>query len=195
MNDQLALSMRGSTSNARDFMGDLATHGFARIQIDSLHPDFRHLTDSGLRDLSATLRRNGLRAGGVDFLLHPTDWESDADQSLAGFARAMKISSSLGRVPVSVCIPPKEEITEIVVALGSEAGVLIAAHGSTPLENPRIGWGLPVALLAKEENPMESLAGATFGPIALRLTGNVAGTTTLEIDEETTSDNNCLNFG
>ena len=42
-----------------------------------------------------------------------------------------------------------------------------------------------MALLAKEERPMRTLAGATFGPIALRLSGDVLERTTLEIHSDT----------
>ena len=185
MSDQLAVSMRTTSSNARDFMGALSSHGFGRIQLDSLHCDFHNLTNSGLRDLASTLQRNGLKPSGVDFLAPPTNWETDSDQTLTGFGRAIEIASSIGRVPVSVCIPPRDEIIDAIVASGTEVGVLIAAHGAKPLNNPQIGWGLPVSLLAKEDRPMEALAGASFGPIALRLTGNVIESSTIAIDEET----------
>ena len=185
MKDQLAVSMRSTTSTAREFMHDLAASGFSCIQIDAQHADFQDLTVSGHRDVAATLRRSGLRAGGVDFLASPQRWESNADQTLSGLKRAVALATSIEHVPVSVCVPPDEDIIEAVITVGIEAGVLPIAHRSTPFDNPNIGWGLPVALLAKEEQPMKTLAGAAFGPIALRLSGNILGSTTLGIDEDT----------
>lgn len=177
--------MRSTTATAREFMRDLASSGFGCIQIDAQHADFQDLTDSGRRDVAATLRRSGLRAGGVDFLATPRNWESNADQTLSGLKQAVALASCVEHVPVSVCLPSDEEIIEAVISVGIGAGVLPIAHGSAPLENPNIGWGLPIALLAKEERPMKVLAGAAYGPIALRLSGNILGSTTLGIDENT----------
>ena len=185
MTDHLAVSMRASSLSARECMNRYSEHGFARIQIDSLHPDFHDLTDSGRRDLVATLRRNGLRASGVDFLTTPTTWEQHIDETIGGFVAAISMAEVLGRVPVSVCVPEDEEIIETVIAIGAAAGVLVAANCTLPLENPNIAWGLPLALLAKEERPMQTLARATFGPIALRLSGDVLDRTTLEIHNDT----------
>ena len=61
MTDQLAVSMRASSLGVRDCMGECSLHRFERIQINALHPDFKDLSDSGRRDVVATLRRNGLR--------------------------------------------------------------------------------------------------------------------------------------
>lgn len=185
MTDHLAVSMRASSLSARECMYRYSEHGFGRIQIDSLHRDFHDLTESGRRDLVATLRRNGLQASGVDFLATPAIWEEHMDETIGGFGAAIAIAEVVGGVPVSVCVPEDEEIIETVIAIGAAAGILVAAHSTLPLENPNIGWGLPLALLAKEERPIRTLAGATFGPIALRLSGEVLNRTTLEIHNDT----------
>ena len=185
MTDQLAVSMRASSLGVRDCMGECSLHRFERIQINALHQDFKDLSDSGRRDVVATLRRNGLRASGVDFLVPPAIWEKGGDQALAGFGVAVSIAEAVGRVPVSVCLPEEPEIVETVIATGIGAGVLVAAHASMPLENPNIGWGLPISLLAKEDRPLRTLAESTYGPIALRLSGDIQGRTTLETNDNT----------
>ncbi|MDP7009603.1 MAG: hypothetical protein QGI78_08545 [Phycisphaerales bacterium] len=185
MNPKLAVSMRTTSLKAKDFIDEVSTLRFGKIQVDALHSDLDQLTESGRRDLCSTLRRSGLRASGVDFFVGPKDWETHLEATLAGFGSAIAIAGELGRVPVNICVPDREDIVEAAVWAGAEAGVLVAAHRAAPLANPNIGWGLPVALLAKEERPMRALAGATFGPIVLRLSGEVRGKTTLELHTET----------
>jgi hypothetical protein len=185
MKEHLAVSMRASSAHARSFFSDLSLHGFGNVQLNALHHDFSSMSDSGRRDLASTLRRNELRASGVDFLALPSNWESEPEQTLMNFGAAVSISEALGRIPVSVCIPDNEEIVEAVVAAGLGTGILVAAHRCAPLSNPNIAWGLPTALLAKEERPMRTLAEASFGPLALRLSGEVVGRSALETNAET----------
>lgn len=185
MTEHLAVSMRASTALARPFFGELSMRGFGNVQVNALHQDFASMTDSGRRDLASTLRRNELRASGVDFLILPSSWESEPEETLMKFGAAVSISVALGRIPVSVCVPDNEEIVEAVVSAGIGTGILVAAHRCVPHANPNIAWGLPTALLAKEERPMRTLAEASFGPLALRLSGEVVGRSTLETNEET----------
>ena len=92
MKEHLAVSMRASSAHARSFFSDLSLHGFGNVQLNALHHDFSSMSDSGRRDLASTLRRNELRASGVDFLALPSNWESEPEQTLMNFGAAVSIS-------------------------------------------------------------------------------------------------------
>ena len=182
MEDHVSVSMRAAEGSARDIMQEVSASGARGIQLDALHRDFVDLSSSGRRDLVATLRRSSLRASGIDFLIPPTTWEDDPDQTLQAFEDAVAIAEVVGNVPIGACLPDDQEITTSALAVGHRCGVLVSTHGVSPPLDPQIGWHLPVSLLAKEDRPMKILAEAPLGPLAIRLTGEVVSDTTLEID-------------
>jgi hypothetical protein len=182
MEDQVSVSMRSSKGSSREIMQEVTACGARVIQLDSMHADFCDLTSSGRRDLAVTLRRFGLRASGVDFLVPPSSWEEEPDKTLQAFKDAVAIAEAVGNVPVGTRMPDEHGVTSIALAVGHRYGVLVSTHGVAPPSDPQIGWHLPVSLLAKIDQPMKSLAAASLGPMAVRLTGDVVGETTIEID-------------
>ena len=182
MEDYVSVSMRVADGSAREIMQDVAACGAFGIQLDATHTDFCDLSSSGRRDLAVTLRRTGLRASGIDFLVPPTMWVEEPDQTLEAFKDAVAIAEVVGNVPIGACLPDDQEITKSAIAVGHRSGVIVSTHGVTPPEDPQIGWHLPISLLAKEDRPMKTLAEAPLGPMAIRLKGDVVCDTTLEID-------------
>lgn len=182
MKDHVSVSMRSAEGSARDIMQEVSACGARGIQLDAMHSDFVDLSSSGRHDLLATLRRSSLRASGIDFLIPPTTWVDEPDQTLQAFKDAVAIAEVVGNVPIGACLPDDHEITTSVLAVGHRCGVLVSTHGVTPPHNPQIGWHLPVSLLAKQDRPMKTLAEAPLGPMAIRLKGDVVCDTTLEID-------------
>jgi len=182
MEDHVSVSMRSAEGSARDIMQEVSACGARGIQLDAMHSDFVDLSSSGRRDLVATLRRSSLRASGIDFLIPPTTWVDEPDQTLQAFEDAVAIAEVVGNVPIGACLPDDQEITTSALAVGHRCGVLVSTHGVTPPQDPQIGWHLPVSLLAKQDRPMKTLAEAPLGPMAIRLKGDVVYDTTLEID-------------
>jgi len=187
MKDQVALSMRSGKRTAREMMQEVATCGAKRIQLDALHPDFAGLSVSGRRDISATIRRNGLLASGVDFLLPQSAWEQDPESTLHRFTEAVAIAEVAGNVPVGTLLPEEGEIAKNAIQIGHGSGVLVSTHrNSTRQMTPLVGWNLPIVLLAKTDRPLKALAQASYGPMAVRVKGEVVGgvdSSTLEIAE------------
>jgi hypothetical protein len=182
MKDHVTVSMRSASGSAREIMQEVTACGAYGIQLDATHNDFLDLTLSGTRDLAATLRRTGLRATGIDFLIPPTVWVDAPDQTLQAFSDAVAIAEGVGNVPVGTCLPDDPEITTSALTIGHRCGVLVSIHGVVPPQDPHIGWHLPVSLLAKEIRPMKTLAEAPLGPMAVRLKGDVVGESTLEFE-------------
>ena len=182
MEDQVSVSMRSGEGSVREIMREVAACGAQGIQLDAMHNDFFDLSSSGLRELAVTLRSTGLRASGVDFLVPPTSWEEEPDQTLQAFKDAVSIAEVVGNVPVGTRIPDDHEITASALSVGHRSGVLVSTHGASPPSDPQVGWHLPVSLLAKVDHPMKSLATATLGPMAVRLKGDIVDETTIEIE-------------
>ena len=174
--------MRSSEGSAREIMQKVTACGTRGIQLDAMHGDFSDLSASGRRDLAVTLRRSGLRAVGVDFLVPPSLWEDEPDQTLQAFKDAVAIAEVVGSVPVGTRIPDDHAITATALSVGHSCGVLVSTHSASPPSDPQVGWHLPVSLLAKVDQPMKTLATAPLGPMAIRLKGDVVGESTLQID-------------
>ena len=67
MEQVIAVSMRANTGSAKKVLKQIASNGVRCVQLDALHDDFVDMTESGLRDVAATMRGLGVRACGVDF--------------------------------------------------------------------------------------------------------------------------------
>ncbi|MAI67555.1 MAG: hypothetical protein CMJ26_06735 [Phycisphaerae bacterium] len=182
MYQEIAISMRAGGGNARDVLQSMCDSGVQRVQLDALHQDFAELSNSGWRDLASTLRRLGLRASGIDFLVPPSWWEEQPERTLQAFANAVAMSEAIGNVPIGTRFDETNEAAESAIAAGQQAGVLLSRHGTIPPEDPQVGWHLPLALLAKEQRPMKTLVEAPQGPMAIRLRGAIVGDSTLEFE-------------
>jgi len=180
MAQEIAISMRSGTGTAREVLQAMSDCGIQRVQLDVLHEDFVDISSSGWRDLASTLKRLGLHASGVDFLVPPTWWEEQPERTLQAFTNAVALSEAVGNVPIGTRLDETSEVAQSAVSIGQHAGVLLSTHGALPPEDPHIGWHLPLALLAKEEKPMKTLVEATCGPMAVRLCGEIVGDSTLE---------------
>jgi hypothetical protein len=180
MTQEIAISMRAGTGTVREVLQAMSDSGVQRVQLDVLHEDFTDISSSGWRDLASTLRRLGLHASGIDFLVPPTWWEEQPERALQSFTKAVELSEAVGNVPIGTRLEETSEVAESAIAIGQHAGVLLSTHGAMPPEDPQIGWHLPLALLAKEEKPMKTLVEASCGPMAVRLCGEIVGDSILE---------------
>lgn len=182
MEQEIAMSMRASQGSAREIFQMLSDAGVIRVQLDALHEDFLKMSNSGWRDLSSTLRRFGLHATGVDFLVPPSWWDEKPEQTLQAYIESVAMAEAVGNVPVGICIQEGSEAVESAIAIGQRSGVLLSKHGTTPPKDPQVGWYLPLAMLAQEDRPMKTLVEAPCGPMAVRLRGEVSGDSTLEFE-------------
>ena len=131
--------MRSGNGTARELIREVADCGARVIQLDALHKDFNGISKSGRRDLTATIRRNGLRSSGVDFLVPQSDWELHPDRTLQAFSDAVAIAEEVGNVPVGTLLPEEGEITMNALLVGHHSGVLVSTHGTAPPKDPQIG--------------------------------------------------------
>lgn len=162
-------------TSPRQAMQQIAELGFDAIQLDAtmqgLRP--RELDGTARRDLVAILRRTGLRAGGLDFFIpadHYTDPEH-VDRAVQSACAAITLAGDIGRVPVSLNIPPQglePRVIDELTTVAQGCGVWLAMHGSSDaaefsgwlgeVDSDYIGAGMdPAALLAARYNPVESL--------------------------------------
>jgi hypothetical protein len=182
MEQVIAVSMRTNTGSAKKVLKQIASNGVRCVQLDALHDDFVDMTESGLRDVAATMRGLGVRACGVDFLVSPEMWEEAPERTLDAFSRAVAIAEVVGNVPVGTRMAKESEITESAISIGQQSGVLLSSHGTNPPQDPQVGWHLPLALLSKEENPLLALVKANHAPLAIRLRGEIVDETSLEYE-------------
>jgi hypothetical protein len=182
MDQETAISMRAGNGTAREILQSMGDGGVTRVQLDALHEDFVDMSKSSWRDLASTLRRLGLRASGIDFLVPPMWWEDQPERTLQALICAVGMSEAIGNVPIGTRFDETSEVAENAIAVGQHAGVLLSMHGIAPPEDPQVGWHLPLALLAKEQRPMKTLVEAKQGPMAIRLRGEIVGDSTLEYE-------------
>src|SRR5690606_35381914 len=84
--------------------------GFRFIQLSATHPGLRprELDQSARRDLLATLRRRERSPAGVDLWIPPEHFADAAqvDRAVAAAIAAIELAADLGRVPLSLALPP-----------------------------------------------------------------------------------------
>ena len=146
----------------------VADAGFTSVQLDATMPALRPrvLDRSARRDLSATLRRSGLAASGLDFFIpaeHYRDMQHIERATEAAHA-ALELAADLGRLPLSVNLPVTDADPQVISDLLSAAdglGVVIAVHHEAAPED-LVQW------LAAHD---EGLVGAGLDPAACSLRG------------------------
>ncbi|MDP7005214.1 MAG: hypothetical protein QF718_03275 [Phycisphaerales bacterium] len=183
MEPDISISLRSNSGSARTMLQAISESGVRSVQIDYLHEDFSDMSVSAYRDLASTLRRLGLRASGVDFLVPATLWDEEPERTLLSLNSVVTMSTALGNVPIGTLIPEESELASSAKKITQQSGVLLSAHGSTPPEDPQVGWHLPISLLVKEGRPIKKLVSSKCAPMAIRLRGEIVGDSTLELGE------------
>ena len=139
----------------------------------------RDLSDSGRRDLAATLRRKALAISGIDIWIPPDHFVDPAqvDRALAAVRETVELAAVLGRCPVSLTLPsPGAEATDfggVVESLTDHAmrhGVHVANHAVAVSSLHDLGIGIdPAALLGHGRDPARQVVAHAPRLISARL--------------------------
>lgn len=162
-----------------------AANGIRGVQLSATHPQTRprELGVSARRDLRATLSRHELQASGIDLWIPPAHYgdPAHADRAVDAVRAACALASDLGRMPVSLELPPPAmaadgtpvpaESIAAIAAAADRSGVTIAdASGALGCPWPPIGICMdPAAVLANGEDPVSAAAKAGRRLAAARL--------------------------
>jgi sugar phosphate isomerase/epimerase len=160
----------------RGLLSWAASQGLPAVSLNVAAPGFRprELDRSARRDLAATLRRLGLRVGGLDLWIPPEHFADPAkvDRAVEAVRGAVGLSADLAsavgdsrRPVVSVGIAPSAplEVVRGLDSAGERAGVLIADHtwprpDGRPDDLASLGAGIdPAAVLAGGGDPVASI--------------------------------------
>lgn len=163
---------QGVEGSARRALTLISEAGFRSVQLDATMPGLRprDLEQSARRDLAATLRRSGLRVGGIDFFI-PADHYCDpanVERAVESAHAALGLAADLDRAAVSLNLPVIQADPSIVGELLTAAdgyGIRLAIHHDAEpgelltwlkqQDAQLVGAGLdPAALLAARRDPV-----------------------------------------
>lgn len=130
--------------------------GLAAVQFDASDPNVRprELGESARRDLSASLRRRGLVASGIDCFV-PVERFADAariERAIDAVLGSITLAEALGRVPVCLHLPAEGAATETLRRESDRRGVPLVDFTRNSVA-PRVGLD-PAATLAAGEDPV-----------------------------------------
>lgn len=162
--------------------------GARAVQVSATQPGLRprELGQAARRDLLATLRRMELILAGLDLWIPAAHFASPAevDRAVDAATAAIELAADLGRVPVSVSLPPRgqglaEAAAQTLARHAEQFGVEIADHAAVIEPRPGIGAGIdPAVLLAAGIDPataVASVAGAGGRLVTARLVDFTTG--------------------
>lgn len=183
--------VQATGGTVRSALERVARMGFETVQLDAalrgIRP--RELNRAGRRELLSTVRRRGLRIGGLELLI-PRKHYLDAhhvDRAMSATLGAIELAADLDRAPVSLSLPVRRMPAELASTIAEAAdghGVPVAVHGEDQLEALQ-HWleevDLPVLGAAVDPAPLLS-RGQDPAVVAQRLGGrlNVARLSDLE---------------
>lgn len=174
-------ALGGDPRHALNRLHDMA---FRFVQFSAAQPGLkpRELDRSARRDLLATMRRMEIEPAGIDLWIPPEHLcsASHVDRAVSALIAAIEMAADLGRVPVSVQLPPKhdesDEAVYTVRAAAHRHGVPLADHAVFTTNDARhehdefFGIGIdPAAWLASGSDPANIVSGNSTAIIAARL--------------------------
>ena len=167
--DRLAPTLAALGERPRTVLDRLAGLQFRAVQLSASQPGLRprDLDHSGRRDLKTTLSRLDMRLAGLDMWVpeaHLRD-PARADQAIAAIQAAVELAAELGRVAISLMLPPCEDavspITAILDAVVEKAlrfGVPLADCAVPPTDRPEVGIGIdPAIWMSHGRDPVEAV--------------------------------------
>ncbi len=177
----LAPTLAPLGESPRPALDALVEHGFRHVQLSAMLPGLRprELSDSGRRDLAATLRRKSLAVSGIDLWIPPEHFVDPAqvDRAVAAVRETVELAAVLGRCPVSLTLPsPGKEETDfggVVESLADHAmrhGVDLADHAVEVSSLHDLGIGIdPAASLGHGQDPERQVTAHAARLISARL--------------------------
>ncbi len=151
--------------------------GVRAVQVSATQPGLRprDLDQAARRDLLAALRRMELLLAGLDLWIPAAHFASPAevDRAVDAATAAIELAADLGRVPVSVSLPPRgegpaEAAVQTLAQHAERFGVEIADHAAATALRAGVGVGIdPAIVLAAGDDP--AMAVASVGGAGGRL--------------------------
>ena len=177
----LAPTLAPLGESPRPALDALAERGFRHVQLSAMLPGLRprELSDSGRRDLAATLRQKSLAVSGIDIWIPPQHFVDPAqvDRAVAAVRETVELASVLGQCPVSLTLPsPGEQETDfggVVESLADHSmrhGVDLADHAVDVSSLHDLGIGIdPAASLGHGQDPARQVTAHAPRLISARL--------------------------
>lgn len=145
---------------------------FAQIGVTSAGLRPRDLDRSARRDLLAALRRRELEPSGLDAWIPPAHFDDAAlvDRAANAMEEIIALAGDLGRVPVSLHMPPHDEIASRLIERAQRLGVPLADHAIPATGREGCGTGVdPAAHLSQDLDPIAAVHAAGARLAAARL--------------------------
>jgi len=178
----LAPTLAAFGDKPRAALDRLASLAFRAVQLSASQPGMRprELDRSGRRDLSGQLRRLEIVPAGLDLWIPEAHLRDPAtiDRAVGAIQAAVELAADLGRVSLSLLLPPRrdespdpiEPILEAVIEKSLRFGVPLADCEVPPLDRADVGVGIdPVMWLRSGRDPVDAVASLADRVESVRL--------------------------
>jgi sugar phosphate isomerase/epimerase len=188
-NRELAVTVgplvRASGGTVRSALSAITAEGVRGVQLDATLAGIRprELDRRARQDLSALIRRSGLIAGGMDCMV-PTSHLTTGphlDRAVAALLAAITLAADLGRLDLSIALPPladlDDEALDAVLEAADGHAVPLSLHAEHDLAalrtrvvkigSPQVGIGLDTASCLIAGHDLAAAATRDLGSLRL----------------------------